>query len=65
MDEIVRKAARFTIIFTGILLLLFLLIDSGLFGDEVKVSGLYYIFMSVFLLLGLWGLKNSGRFKGF
>ncbi len=51
--------------FTGILLVLFLLIDLGLFGDEVKISGFYYIFMGVFLVLSLWAMKNSSRFKGF
>lgn len=65
MDDLIKKAARFMTFFTGILLVLFLLIDLGLFGDEVKISGFYYIFMGVFLILSLWAMKNSSRFKGF
>ncbi|MCR9066478.1 MAG: hypothetical protein NXI00_21070 [Cytophagales bacterium] len=65
MEDIIRKASRFTLIFTSVLLVLFLLIDLGAFGEGVKITGFYYIFMGVFLLVSLWAFKNSDRFKGF
>jgi ABC-type Na+ efflux pump permease subunit len=65
MDQLIRKAARFTLFFTSILLLLFLSLDLGLFGEGVKITGFYYIFMGVFFLASLWAYRNNDRFKGF
>lgn len=64
MDKLINKAARFTLIFTTILLLLFLSLDLGAFGEGVKITGFYYIFMGVFFIISLWAFRNSDRFKG-
>ncbi|MFT6879864.1 MAG: hypothetical protein ACJARG_000791, partial [Arcticibacterium sp.] len=44
---------------------LFFLIDLGIFGDEVRITGLYYVFMAGFLGSAIWIYKNRGRFNKF
>ncbi|MGR3812328.1 hypothetical protein [Jiulongibacter sp. NS-SX5] len=65
MDQLIKKAARFILVFTSILLVLFLCLDLGVFGEGVKITSFYYIFMGVFFLVSLWAYKNHERFKGF
>ncbi|UBM58447.1 hypothetical protein LAG90_16715 [Marinilongibacter aquaticus] len=65
MEKLIKKAALFVLVFTVLLISIFFLFDMGVFGDEVKIAGFYYIFMLVFLLASLWAYKNSGRFKDF
>jgi hypothetical protein len=65
MEDIIGKLSLFIIIFTSILMVLFFLIDLGLFGDEVQITGLYYLFMAGFLGSSLWIYRNKARFKGF
>ncbi|MGK0140028.1 MAG: hypothetical protein ACI9DJ_003494, partial [Algoriphagus sp.] len=63
MEDILKKLSLFSIIFTSILIFLFFLIDLGIFGDEVRITGLYYVFMAGFLGSAIWIYKNRGRFN--
>jgi hypothetical protein len=65
MEDIITKLSLFTIVFTSILIFLFFLIDLGLFGDEVRITGLYYVFMAGFLGTAIWIYRNRARFKDF
>lgn len=65
MDKIIMSISRFVFYFTLVLLFIFLVIDMGIFGDEVKISNFYYIFIGIFILLSYWGLRNHHRFKNF
>lgn len=65
MEDIIKKLSLATIVFSSILIVIFLVVDLGIFGDEVRITGLYYVFMAVFLGCATWIYRNRGRFKDF
>lgn len=65
MNGLIKGFSLALIIFGIILLIIFAGFDLELFGGGVKINGLYYVFMSVLLGLGLWLYLNRHRFDKF
>lgn len=65
MEDIIKKLSLATIVFSCILIVIFLVVDLGIFGDEVRITGLYYVFMAAFLGFAIWIYRNRARFKDF
>lgn len=65
MEDIIGKISLFMAVFTGALLLLFLGFDLGIFGEGVKITGFYYIFMGALFSVSLYLYLNKSRFKNF
>jgi hypothetical protein len=65
MNSLIKGFSQALIVFGIILLIIFSGFDLEIFGTGVKINGLYYVFMSVVLGLGLWLYLNRHRFDKF
>ncbi len=61
MENIIKKMGLSIMYAASGLMILFLLIDFGVFGLEVKISNMYYLFMLVLFTAGLLLYKNRKK----